>query len=271
MAAIDAGPMATTRLSIVAFAVLVAASIGAFFVTQHLKVTTPLIQGSPSPVPGVIDPLHGVACAGRNNGSTTISFYLQHRSDDVIVSVVDSQGDIVATVANGRHMRKDVRHPDGVFQWDGRLDDGRVAPDGTYHFRVTLIHQNRTIDLTAVPVKVKTVPPHPVVVSVSPSAIPTPSGSRNVKIRYAGNENRGGTVLLYRTDLPGGPRLVKAFLTPWKGQTAVWDGTIRARPAPPGTYLVGIEVTDAACDTGRFPMRISPAAGSAARNIVTVQ
>ena len=49
----------------------------------------------------------------------------------MIVSVVDSQGDIVATVANGRHMRKDVRHPDGVFQWDGRLDDGRVVPDGT--------------------------------------------------------------------------------------------------------------------------------------------
>ena len=44
-------PMVTTRLSIVAFAALVAATIGAFFVTQHLKVTTPLIQGFPRPVP----------------------------------------------------------------------------------------------------------------------------------------------------------------------------------------------------------------------------
>src|SRR5207253_5387988 len=133
----DASLMATTRLSTVAFAVLVAATIGAFFVTQHLKVTTPLIQGFPRPVPGVIDPLRGVPCiGGRNSGSTTISIYLQHRSDDVIVSVVDPQGDIVDTVASGRHMRKDVRNPDGVFHWDGRLADGRVAPDGTYHFRV---------------------------------------------------------------------------------------------------------------------------------------
>ena len=262
--------MATTRLSTVAFAVLVAASIGAFFVTQHLKVTTPLIQGFPRPVPGVINPLHGVRCAGgRNSGSTTISFYLQHRSDDVIVSVVDSQGDVVATVANGRHMRKDVRIPDGVFHWDGRLADGRIAPDGTYHFRVTLIHQNRTIDLTAVPVKVKTAPPQPVVTSVTPTLIAAPG--TNVTIRYAGNENRGGTVLLYRTDRPGRPRLVKTFLTPWKGHTAVWDGTIKGRPASPGTYLVGLEVTDAACDTGRFPTRISPAPGSVGRNIITVQ
>src|SRR5581483_943322 len=120
--------MATTRLSVAAFAALVAAGIAAFFVTQHLKVTTPLIQGGaapPFPVPGVIDPLHPVRCGNYNSGSTTISFYLQHRSDDVIVSVVDAHDDaVVRTVADGRHMRKGVRNPDGVFHWDGRLSDG---------------------------------------------------------------------------------------------------------------------------------------------------
>jgi FlgD Ig-like domain len=261
-----------TRLSTGAFAVLVAATIGAFFVTQHLKVTTPLIQGYPRPVPGMINPLHGVRCIdGRNSGSTTISFYLQHRGDEVDVYVVDAEGNIVSTVATGRHMRKNVRNPDGVFHWDGRLDNGRVAPDGTYYFRVALIHQNRTIDLTDVPVKVKTVPPRPVVVSVSPSVIPTPAGSRSVTIRYAGNENRGGTILLYRTDLPGGPRLVKTFLTPWDGHTAVWDGRVLGRPAPPGSYLVGIEVTDAACNTGRWPPRIAPTPAVMSRAGVTVK
>jgi flagellar hook assembly protein FlgD len=247
----------TTRLSIAAFAALVLASIGAFFVTQHLKVTTPLIQGAPRPVPGVINPLHPVRCGKWNSGSTTISFYLQHRSDDVIVSVVDSQGDVVRTVADGRHMRKDVRHPDGVFYWNGRLADGTVARDGTYHFRVTLIHQNRTIDLTTVPVRVKTVPPRPVITSIQPRVITTP-GTR-VTIRYAGNEGRGGTILLYRLGLPGGPRLIKSFLTPWKGQSAVWDGTVRqGRPAPAGTYLVALEVTDAACNTGRYAATNDP-------------
>ena len=71
------------------------------------------------------------------------------------------------TLATGRHMRKDTRHPDGVFHWDGRQSNGQIAPDGTYYFRVSLRHQGRTIALTHSPVKVKTVPPHPVITSVS--------------------------------------------------------------------------------------------------------
>ena len=70
--------MASNRLATVAFAALVAATIAAFFVTQHLKVTTPLIQGYPRPVPGVINPLHGVDCGGRNSGSTTIRYAVAH-------------------------------------------------------------------------------------------------------------------------------------------------------------------------------------------------
>jgi hypothetical protein len=220
----------------------------------------------------VINPLHGVRCLdGRNSGSTTISFYLQHRGDVVDVYVVDAGDNIVRTVATGRHMRKDVRNPDGVFHWNGRLDDGRVAPDGTYYFRVALRHQNRTIDLKDVPVKVKTVPPRPVIVSVSPSVIPSAGGGTNVTIHYAGNENRGGTILVYRTGSSGGPRLVKTFLTPWVGHTAVWDGKIQSRPARPGSYLVGIEVSDAACNTGRWPPGLPPTPADTARAGVTVQ
>ena len=260
-----------SRLSTSAFAVLVAATIAAFFVTQHLKVTTPLIQGSPRPVPGVIDPLHGVPCMqGRNSGSTTISFYLQHRADTVDVYVVSAAtGSIVATVATDRQMRKNVRHPDGVFHWNGREDNGQVAPDGTYYFRVALIGQGRTIDLTGVPVKVKTAPPHPVVTSVTPSQISGASGT-SVTIHYTGNDNRGGTIRIYRTDLPGGPRLVKSFLTPWNGDTAIWDGKIGGRPAPAGTYLIGLDVTDAACDTGHFPTHVPPAPGTTPNTTVTV-
>jgi hypothetical protein len=206
-----------------------------------------------------------VRCGKYNTGSATISFYLQHRSDNVVVSVVSDQtGSVIDTLANGRYMRKGVRYPDGVFNWNGHESDGDVAPDGAYHLRVALLHQGRTIDLDDAQqiVKVKTVPPRPVITNVTPTVIPSASGSTRVTIRYAGNENRGGTILLYRTDPSGGPRLVKKFLTPWKGQTAVWDGTIHQRPAPTGTYLIGLEVTDAACNTGRFPARIPPAPGT---------
>ncbi len=265
-AAPDGGAL---RLSTGAFAMLVAATIAAFFITQHLKVTTPLIQGSPRPVPGVIDPLRGVPCGKWNSGSTTISFYLQHRADTVDVYVINQGQTIVRTVAIGRHMRIGKRKPDGVFTWNGREDNGQVAPDGTYYFRVALIHQNRTIDLTGVPVRVKTVPPHPVVTSVSPALIPS-SGGTSVTIHYKGNENRGGTVRIYRTDLPGAPKLVKSFLTPWNGHTAVWDGKIDGEPAPAGTYLVGLDVTDAACNTGHFPASVPPAPGTTPHAGVTI-
>lgn len=266
--------MATTRLSVAAFAALVAASIAAFFVTQHLKVTTPLIgggAGAPRPVPAVINPVHGVTCGKYNSGSTTISFYLQHSSDDVIVSVVSAADDaVVRTLADGRHMRKGVRIPDGVFQWDGRLADGTVAPDGSYYFRVTLIHQNHTIDLTGVPVKVKTTVPHPVITSVEPTAI---APADKVTIHYVGNENRGATIMLYRLGAANRPaRLIKQFLTPWGGHTAAWDGTVaQRRPAPAGTYALVLEVSDAACNTGRYPAQIPSSAAAAANDVVTVR
>jgi hypothetical protein len=130
----------TTRLSTFAFGALVLATIAAFLVIQHLKVKTPLILGTPAPLPAAINPLRGVPCDGRNSGSTTISFYLD-RTDDVDVYVVNANGDIVRTVATGRHMPRYVRNPYGVFHWDGRLSDGRVAPDGSYYFRVALRHR----------------------------------------------------------------------------------------------------------------------------------
>ena len=90
-------------------------------------------------------------------------------------------------------------------------------------------------------------------------------------IRYTGNENRGGTILLYRTGGSGAPRLVKAFLTPWTGHTAVWDGTVRlGQPAPPGTYLLALQVSDAACNTGRYPASIPPAPGLGGESDTTV-
>ena len=191
------------------------------------------------------------------------------RGGDVLTLTGTFDRSIVRTVGAGRNLRKGVRTPDGVFHWDGREDNGQVAPDGTYYFRVALLHQGRTINLSDVPVKVKTVPPRPVVTSVTPSLIPGADGT-SVKIHYTGNENRGGTIRIYRTDLPGGPRLVKSFLTPWNGHTAIWDGKINGRPAPAGTYLVGLDVSDAACDTGHFPARVPSAPGSTPNAGVTV-
>ncbi len=90
-----------------------------------------------------------------------------------------------------------------------------------------------------------------------------------VKIQYKGTERGTVSVRLYRTDLPGAPRLVKSFKA---GEfQAYWDGLIRKRPAPAGTYLAGLDVTDAACNVGRFPPLMPPVPGSTVHAGVTVR
>jgi hypothetical protein len=259
-----------SRLPIIAFATLAAATVAAFFVTQHLKVTTPFILGQPSPTPSWINPVDGTVCNGVNHRRMFVSFYL-NRADDVDAYVVDQTGSIVKTLALGRHMRRRVRKPDGLFTWNGREDDGQIAPDGTYYIRIALIHQGRTVDISnssgPEPITVRTIPPRPRVTSVSPSLIP--QSGQGVTIHYTGNQHRGVRIMLYRTDLPGDP-VVKQF-SAGSGHTVVWDGTIDGKPAPAGTYLVGAETTDRACNTGRFPIVVPPAPGTTPHAGVTVR
>ena len=125
--------------------------MAAFFVTQHLKVTTPLIQYRPAPVPNTINPVHGGICRVRNGKGVvrrvsfkrmTISFYLQNRSDNVSVYIVDRDGDQVRQIANNVFMRA---HPPKrhYFTWNGRLDDGSVAPAGAYYIKVSPVPRGR--------------------------------------------------------------------------------------------------------------------------------
>ena len=152
------------RLPVAAFVALAAATIAAFFVTQHLKVATPLLAGSPAPHPAAINPIDGRVCQGVSHRRMFVSFYLLNRSDDVDVSVQDTAGNLVAALADGVHMVAG-RHPlRRGFTWNGRTASGAVAPDGTYYIRVFLIHQGRTVLISnnaggAEPVTEETVPP----------------------------------------------------------------------------------------------------------------
>lgn len=125
-------------------AVLAAATVGAFFVVQHLKVTTPLIAGQTPPRPAVINPVSGGVCDGVNYRRARVSFFLLHRADDVGVYVLNRTGTSVATLASNRHMARGLNIPPGVFIWNGREDNGKIAPDGTYTVQIDLIHQGRT-------------------------------------------------------------------------------------------------------------------------------
>lgn len=145
------------RLPVIAFALLGLATVAAFFIIQHLKVTTPLIAGNPYPFPSVINPQSGGTCTVRTPAGpvapvsfrrTSISFYLLYRVDVADVYVVDGKGAVVDTLARGVFMPTAPVPVTKQFTWNGRTSGGRVAPPGMYYFRVVLRHQNRTINIT---------------------------------------------------------------------------------------------------------------------------
>jgi hypothetical protein len=259
------------RFPAVVLGALIAATVAAFFVIQHLKVTTPFLAGEPNPAPGWIDP-YGAFCNGKSHRTTHMSFYLLHQAGDVDMYVVDANGNIVDQVASNRYMpkltatnSKTVRR---TFYWNGRESNGSVAPDGIYHFEVTLIQQDRTIDVGG-PIHVLTTPPHPVVYRVSPQLIP--AGGTPVRIRFRGNDRFRSLVLIYRTDVPGRPQLAYEFETRRHPRSATWNGLINGSPAPAGTYLIGLATTDLACNVGRFPVVLPPPPGTTPHAGVTVR
>ncbi|MEO6859440.1 MAG: FlgD immunoglobulin-like domain containing protein [Solirubrobacteraceae bacterium] len=262
-----------SRLPVAAFVALAVATIAAFFVTQHLKVATPLLAGTPAPHPAAINPVDGQVCDGVDHRRMFVSFYLLNRSDDVDVYVENAGGTLVDTLASGVHMVGGNHPMRRGFTWNGRTSSGVVAPDGIYYIRVILVSQDRSVLISnnagPEPVTVQTIPPRPRVTRVSPTLVPQAAGS-GVQISYSGTDGQAPRVLIFRTDLPGGPRLVKTFAGR-HGSTSTWDGTIGGHPAPQGTYLIGLKVTDKACNTGRFPVELPPPAGTTAGAGVTVR
>jgi len=257
-------------MPVAAFVVLVMVTVGAFFIVQHLKVSTPLVAGRPAPAPSTINPVSAGVCAIRNGkGMLTkmsfrrakVSFYLINRADDVDVYIVDDDGEIVRTLpGSGRYLRTFTRR---TFVWNGREDDGRVAPDGAYDIQVFLVHQARTLLIrnsvsgAIEPITVDTVPPHPVVTSVSPDRI-TASSPKAVTIRYTGTDRLRPQILIYRIG-PAGPRQVKSYAATSRAGASLWDGTIGGRPASAGTYVVAVALTNKACTTGKSPATVAAA------------
>jgi hypothetical protein len=103
--------------------------------------------------------------------------FLLRRPERLVVSVVDSDGGHVATLADG----KDYEAGTVSFRWDGKDDEGQVAPDGLYRLKVRLEHDRRNI-LIPKTILVDTEPPQIRVLQ----AVTTDEG---VLVRYRTNES----------------------------------------------------------------------------------
>lgn len=254
---------AESPLARLVFALLVVASFGAFFLTQRLKHTPTAVQRV------MMTPFFSPATSGVHQVER-VSFRIKS-SDYVTVTVLDSTGDEIATLAQNRYLR---RYTQLSLTWSGRTESGRRAPDGEYRVRVRLRNQGRSVVSPRV-FRLDTVPPRPRVTSIVPATgsasgsgppvLPLPGGG-GVRITFTpdagGNPNdtdggREPQLFLYRTDVSPA-RLVRQLPIAPGTTTASWDGTIGGRPAPAGTYLVAVQSRDRAGNVGSDPTTLPP-------------
>jgi flagellar hook assembly protein FlgD len=242
------------------FAVLVLATVAAFFVTQRLKHSPTLVQqvmAQPYLSPNSVN----------HHTTVRLSFRIK-RADEVTVSIVDPGGDDIRTLVRDHHL---AAYTQWALRWDGRTDAGRLAPDGRYRIRVRLLNQGRSA-LLARTVLLDTVPPRPLITRIAAAAAagappgPAPAGPAILPLPQGGPlsvdfDLGGGTrpeLAVYRTDVAPA-RLVTTLPVGPGASSVTWDGTRGGRRVGPGTYLVAVSAIDEAGNLGSTPTGLPPA------------
>lgn len=237
------------------FALLVVATAGAFVITQRLKSETPVIER-------VFFRTEFSPNGDGREDALPMRFDLPE-NDRVTVEIVDERGDVVREIAGDVRRGADGggitwRGRTARFDWDGRTDDGGVAPDGPYRLRVTLRGEGRAVTAPREAL-VDTRPPRPDIVAVTPpTLVPGLRGERGrARIRLREGQDPAPVFSVYRTDA-GAPRLVRRFQGPRFRRSAEWDGLDdRGRPVPDGVYSLSVSVLDKAGNRGTYPSAIT--------------
>ena len=233
-----------TATARIVFAGLVCATFGAFFAAQELKSTPPLVQDVTRQSPYFSPNRDGRFDRAR------LAFRLK-RTDDVTATIINSDGDPVRRLVDGRRLRAKQRL---WLVWDGRRANGRMTPDGTYRIRVNLRRQGRAIVIPRNITK-DTMPPRVLVSSIGPEKVPGPEllprADGDPAVVHVQAAGRRKEIEVYRTDVrPLRPVFDKPIeltddATQWE-----WDGTAAGRRVAAGTYLVVVRARDRAGNIG---------------------
>jgi hypothetical protein len=131
-----------------------------------------------------------------------IGFRLRH-TDHLTVTIEDSGGRTVRTLFSERRVRAGFHS----FFWNGRLADGKVAPDGAYRPTLELDDADRSITLPN-RIAVDTTKPHVLSVGVD-------FEKRRVVVRYRASEPAHGILYV------GGKRVVVTYRSPLRGSIEI--------------------------------------------------
>ncbi len=236
-----------SRLAAAVFLLLVVATIGAFFAAQRLKHQDPLLRYRAS----------DRAFSPNDDGikdTARIRFRLPE-ADDVTVTILDPDGGAVARIATNKPLGKGAQ----VFRWDGRTDDGLLAPEDDYRVRVGLRNEGRTNTLPH-SIKLDLQAPQPQIQAVdAPSHRPIAIDGlgRRSAVAKVKPPARKPVFSVWRTDMSK-PREVVDRLPSTGRRSAEWDGRINGSLAPPGTYMITVEAQDRAGNRGSAPVKLPP-------------
>src|SRR5579864_3321332 len=221
---------------------LLVATAAAFAITEKLKLTKSAVYGTL--VSTRLSPTCGCA-----HGKARIFFKLR-RADDITVSILNTHEQEVAILAARHYPRGPL-----TLRWNGRDDETRRAPDGTYRVQVHLSGQHQTIDL-----------PNRIVLDTKPPKID--SVVENREIFSPDNDHQSDFVrLTYTLSKPAhvilyldGTRIHRTYRTRVKGSIS-WHGDgVDGSTLKAGAYKLELGAVDLNGNTtpvaDRWPVRL---------------
>lgn len=237
------------------FVLLVVATVGAFFAAQALKHGKPLLRYRAS--------TEAFSPNGDGVKDTARIRFKLPEGDDVTVTVLDADGGRVARIADNQHLGKGEH----TLVWDGRTGDGLRAPEDDYRVRVGLRRHGRT-NLLPHTVTLDLTPPRPHIRRAR-GPIVIDGFTHRFAVAEVGRPGRDPRFSLWRTDLAKPKRVLRSLPLVGKHR-ARWDGRLRGRLAPPGTYLIAASAVDRAGNRGSVPDQLPPPAKGTAQGGVGV-